>query len=84
MINAKWLPQMIAARAIEEFACRASHETIYRYIYSLEGRKSALYKHLIYQRPARQVKAERLHRKLPEQYVTSLSLKAPTAPIYWC
>ena len=50
LINSKWSPQMIAARVMKEFACRVSHETIYRYIYSLEGRKSALYKHLMYQR----------------------------------
>lgn len=35
-----------------------------------DGRKSALYKNLMYQRPARQGKAARRHRaKLPEQFL---------------
>jgi len=60
LINAKWSPQMIAARVKTEFSCSISHETIYRYIYSLEGRNLGLYKHLMYSRPARRIKASRL------------------------
>ena len=32
LINAKWSPQMMAARVIKEFTCRAYHKTIYRYV----------------------------------------------------
>ena len=68
--NAKWSPQMISARAKKELLFQISLMPIYQYIYSRCGQALKLYKHLMYSRPARQLKASRRHRtKLHEQFL---------------
>jgi IS30 family transposase len=69
----KWSPEMIAGRMkLEKHSITISHETIYSYIYSYDGRKQELYKHLMYARPRRQLKYSRRHRyTIPENHKIS-------------
>ena len=58
----KWSPEAISGRLKLCHKLCVSVETIYKYIYSAAGRKLQLYKHLMYQRPARMVQCSRRHR----------------------
>ena len=59
--NDKWSPEIIAGRlAYEKKKHIISHETIYKFIYSIEGQYLCLYKHLMYRRPKRH-----MHRNAP-------------------
>ena len=70
LVNHKWSPEIIAARVkMEGFQVSISHESIYKFIYSIEGQLARLYKCLMYQRPKRQIHFSRKHRvPIPEQY----------------
>ena len=56
----KWSPAMISGRInYERKLPPISHETIYQFIYSAQGRNLKLYKNLMYCRPSRQLKYNR-------------------------
>lgn len=63
--NDKWSPEIIAGRlAYESKKHIISHETIYKFIYSIEGQHLCLYKHLMYRRPKRHMHCVRQRRNL--------------------
>jgi IS30 family transposase len=65
----KWSPEIISARLKYSDFPTISHESIYKFIYSVEGQLSKLYRHLMYRRPKRNVHYGRKHRTpVPDQY----------------
>jgi IS30 family transposase len=66
----KWSPQIIAARLKDcNLAATLSHESIYKFIYSVEGQLAKLYQHLMFKRPKRNIHYGRKHRmQMPDQY----------------
>ncbi|CDO38561.1 IS30 family transposase [Novosphingobium sp. KN65.2] len=61
-----WSPEQIAGRLRLEapFSQRVSHETIYRYVYSAEGKRQDLYRHLPWARRCRRPRRARKPRGL--------------------
>lgn len=51
----KWSPEIIAQRLKKFHQISISHESIYKFIYSIEGRHHMLYKHLMQQRYTRSI-----------------------------
>jgi len=64
----KWPPEAIAGvLKLNQNLPVVSHETIYKFIYSIEGQKLYLYTSLMYRRPKRQTKFSRVKRySVPE------------------
>ena len=61
----KWSPAMISGRInYERKLPRISHETIYQFIYSAQGRNLNLYNNLMYCRQSRQLKYNRRKRQI--------------------
>lgn len=61
-LKAGWSPEQIAGRMkFEKHSRRVSHETIYRYTYSPEGRAEQFYRHLPEQRRLRRKRGMRRH-----------------------
>ncbi len=61
-LKAGWSPEQIAGRMkFEHHPTRISHETIYRYAYSKEGRAEQFFKHLPEQRRLRRRRGMRRH-----------------------
>lgn len=71
--NDKWSPEIIAARIkMDKGKVRISHESIYKFIYSIEGQHMRLYEYLMYRRPKRLLHHVRKHRlELPAKYLIS-------------
>jgi IS30 family transposase len=69
----KWSPEMIAARIkMDKGVIQISHESIYKFIYSIEGQHMKLYQSLMYRRPKRLLHHVRKHRlQLPAKYLIS-------------
>jgi len=60
--DAGWSPEQIAGRMkLERHPMRVSHETIYRYAYSKEGRAEKFYRHLPEHRHRRRPRGTRRH-----------------------
>lgn len=66
----KWSPEIIAARIkMDKSMVQISHESIYKFIYSIEGQHMKLYQSLMYRRPKRHMHYVRKHRpQLPSKY----------------
>ncbi len=65
----KWSPEMIAGRMrMEKRPVLISHEAIYQYIYSSQGRKLKLYQYLMYGRRERQLKFSRRKHYIADNY----------------
>ena len=63
LMEDKWSPEAISGRLkYHEKIGTIAHESIYKFIYSLEGNKMKLYQHLMYKRPARQLHHSRIKR----------------------
>lgn len=69
----KWSPEIIAARIkMDKRPIQISHESIYKFIYSIEGQHMRLYQSLMYRRPKRLLHHVRKHRmQLPAKYLIS-------------
>ena len=74
-LKAGWSPEQIAGRMkLEGHATSVSHETIYRYAYSGDGRSEALYRHLPEHRRRRRPRGTRRHhgRRFSNEHSISL------------
>lgn len=58
-LEEEWSPEQIAGRMPEDLDCYLNYESIYKYIYSLEGRKKGLREHLRRQHSIRGTKGGR-------------------------
>lgn len=72
-LRSGWTPEQIAGRMRYEHAARrVCHETIYRHIYSEEGRRSELWRHLPSGRRRR--RGYRLRKRPPPKFAPELSI----------
>ena len=63
-LRAGWSPEQIAGRmCLEYHPVRVSHETIYRFAYSRDGRAEAFYRHLPEHRRRRRPRGYRRHHR---------------------
>ncbi len=63
-LKAGWSPEQIAGRMrLEHHPIRVSHETIYRFAYSKDGRAEAFYRHLPEHRKRRRPRGYRRHHR---------------------
>ena len=63
-LKAGWSPEQIAGRMrLERHSIRVSHETIYRFAYSKDGRAEAFYRHLPEHRKRRRPRGYRRHQR---------------------
>jgi len=63
-LKAGWSPEQIAGRMrLERHPIRVSHETIYRFAYSADGRAEAFYRHLPAHRRRRRPCGHRRHHR---------------------
>jgi len=63
-LKAGWSPEQIAGRMrLERHPIRVSHETIYRFAYSKDGRAEAFYRHLPEHRKRRRPRGYRRHHR---------------------
>ena len=73
-LKAGWSPEQIAGRMrLERHPIRVSHETIYRFAYSKDGREEQFYRHLPEHRRCRRPRGHRRHRRTHIFDVQSLS-----------
>lgn len=73
-LKAGWSPEQIAGRMrLERHSIRVSHETIYRFAYSKDGREEQFYRHLPEHRRRRRPRGYRRHNRTHIFDVQSLS-----------
>ena len=73
-LKAGWSPEQIAGRMrLERHPIRVSHETIYRFAYSKDGREEQFYRHLPEHRRRRRPRGHRRHNRTHIFDVQSLS-----------
>lgn len=73
-LNAGWSPEQIAGRMrLERHSQRVSHETIYRYAYSKDGRAEKFYRHLPEHRRRRRPRGYRRYQRTNIQDAQSYS-----------
>ena len=73
-LKAGWSPEQIAGRMrLEHHLVRVSHETIYRFAYSTDGRGEQFFRHLPEQRRRRRPRGHRRHNRTHIFDVQSLS-----------
>src|SRR6056297_418685 len=75
-LKAGWSPEQIAGRIrLERHPIRVSHETIYRFAYSKDGRDEQFYRHLPEHRRRRRPRCYRRHNRTHILDVQSLSYR---------
>ena len=73
-LKAGWSPEQIAGRMrLERHPIRVSHETIYRFAYSKDGREEQFYRHLPEHRRRRRLRGYRRHNRTHIFDIQSLS-----------
>lgn len=77
-LKSGWSPEQIAGRMkVEQHPIRVSHETIYRYAYSKDGRSEAFYRHLPEHRLRRRPRGTRRHHGLRFAQENSIARRPP-------